>query len=281
MEVLAGYGGEFGWEVSNYYPHFVWFSENNYKVKLYTYESSLFMYKDLPGITAVSHGRDKRASGLGRPDQVNIPEEQGDRQLFVPGTAARKQFEGITKQPREIRKDCKPVDMDKHVMVHMRLFKRGKSGRNWRDTYDSVFQLFSDLGYDVYFIGDPKFSLANPEVGIDIRGYGMEEQLGIWKSADFCFGPGSGAMILSQWLGVPIFMWSDSSLRTFSSRSGWTKVWNPFRVPSYHPWSSNPTAENMARYKSQQCTPTYTEFKEGVEFMLADMDWDRQRDFKG
>jgi ADP-heptose:LPS heptosyltransferase len=281
MNVLSVFNGEFGWEITGYYPQIANMSTKGYKVTIHTYDSSLFMYKDLPNVKALSNGLTDRKCGLGDDKLLQVPKLDNGEEFFAVTRKNSGKFKGIIKEAREIRKDCKPKDVGKHIIVHMRKFLRGRSARNWQGSYNECLSFFKDLGYDIYFVGSPEYSHAETDYGEDIREKSMEEQLSIWKSAHFCFGPSSGAMHLSQWIGVPIFTWSDNSMRTLVERNSWTNVWNPLKVPSYHPWSNNPTISNIELCKSQQCRPEFDVLKTGIEFMLKDMKWNRDKDFKG
>jgi len=282
MKVFTTYGGEFGWEVTSYYPMICWLSVNSYEVELQTFDTATFLYKDLPRVNVSSHNLPSRGNFCKSAAPPKIPILKPEDKVLILDDK-RSTFNNCGKYLREIRPDCKPKDVGKHVVVHARQFtqagdaklKKTKAGRNWNNEYTEALELLMHKGFDIYFVGDPKYSKAFTGLGDDIRGIPMEEQLSIWKSAKLLIGPSSGAMCLSQWIGVPIFSWGDNSLRTEVGRNNKTEVWNPFMVPSYHPWSKTKTPEQLRRCMNQQCAPTSDELKEGIEFMLEDLRWDR------
>jgi len=270
MKVIAGFTGEFGWEIATFYPRIVWYSQHGHDVDLYTFKSSVMLYRDLPGVNILDNGIPRRVSGHGNPDglthvklepnaHVDIPRDVRNTRLLAPGRAIK-----------VLREDCPPVAVGKHVMVHARKFERGKSSRNWIPAYEAALDVFESNGYDIYFFGDPDYSIHVQGRGVDLRGEEESKVFGILKSSYCCFGPSSGALVMAQWCRVPLFTWADCADRTARERNTWTKVWNPFEVASYHPWSGVNTEEAEKR-RSVQCKPTAEELVLGVEFMLKDM----------
>ncbi|HDL84730.1 MAG TPA: hypothetical protein ENH11_00075 [Candidatus Acetothermia bacterium] len=273
--IFAGYMGEFGWEITSFYPKIVGLSEAGKQIELHTFPTSYGLYADLPGVICEDNGFKYSASFEGRSATYPDIDLSKYDDVLIPHDN-RTTLRRVVERRRCIREDILPAtDVPRCVVVHSRKCsshpKRSKRFRDWHPRYNEVFEVFARRGLHVYFIGDPDRSEAYPEYGTDVRGEGFDRQLSILKASVLCFGPSSGTQPLAQWCGVPVFTWGDNKARTFLI-SKLAPIWNPFGIATYHPWQRNPSRVNIVnKYMNERYKPTTQELVDGLEYTLDHM----------
>lgn len=167
---------------------------------------------------------------------------------------------------RPLRTDIPwPRRRTRRAVIHAREMHNNKQNRNWRRALDDIVIFLEAQGYSVCCIGRSGQSryIDHTENRMDLN---LSEVIRIIKESACLIGPAGGPHLLATFCCTPIFSWNCKDRRLFPGYEG-----NPFGVAHFHPWSMEPTRDNLMKYHTMDYRLSLAELRKGVAWMLESL----------
>lgn len=229
-KIYLGWAGEFGWEISLFYP-LVRYLSQRYEVTIATFEDTIPLYKDL-NVNCISNKLSERRF-VGVDGELSIPKEfQNETRIVFKDNEhldSRSDMIHMMLSPGIIRQD---LDMQREdlILVHARSLNNHPQ-RNW--TSEDTKKLERAISAQkVCFIGSTTGSMC-PDRYEDLRGISMEGLVKQIKKAKCVLGPDSGPIHLAKFCGTPVFTWGCPDDR-HDPNSDLGKLWSPLPTLCRH-----------------------------------------------